>query len=220
MATIYGLIFFTTFIKNTVVGYLTDKFQLHKVILVLSCLLTGPLYCSLVAVPVIQFASTTLPDQALHCVSNNSYSNVSDIQASDSSVLSLFKCQNDSGQCLPFTAANLSFTECSLISYLLTNSSISDFTASTLHNPTDSITKNESHFDNISAATNLPQNNLSPCLVTLKCTSKPEEYTSQTFWICLVVALTAALCGSNEMMLNDAITLTILGKGARSSMIL
>lgn len=201
LSTIYGLIFFTTFVKNTLVGYVADKYQLHKIILIVSCVLTGPLYCSLVAVPAIKPVESNSSDIMLHCVRNISCSDTADVNITDFSVYSLYECHNGTEDCKRYATG-----ECSISSCLLVQNTHNSSTSAA-----DSIIPIESHIINISGL-KLPHQDLTPCLLSLKCTSKPKAYTSLTFWICLSVMLMAALCGSNEMMLNDAIVLTILGK--------
>jgi len=173
LSLIYGLIFFLTFAKNILVGLVADRYRLHKVLLVTSCVLTGPLYCILIGVP----SNTNITTELVPCVTNRSNVTSYDVNVPDNSTVAVPPCR------LPDTL--------SLPSPCERNRSECIVRCDRDGNPTLFSTS---------------------CLMKVRTTTTDRSYVSLTFWLCLTIVLLASLCGSNQLILNDAIAFTLLGE--------
>jgi len=203
LAVIYFLIFFMTFFKNAIVGFVADKFQSHKLILILSCICTGPLYASMLAVPAISLSSQPIrvSHATLQC---NSFDLINSPSSPNISCDQPLPCHQPN-MCLQYTSQI-----CSIQCHLNNNVSIDSAINSsqiTFKNSSSIITY-QSAEDTVS------------CTVSFDCEydTPPADFTSLTFWLCLVIGVMAALFGSNELMMNDAIALSLLGKNFLSSL--
>lgn len=175
LAIIYGLIFFITFIKNSLIGFITDKYQLHRLVLIISCCLTGPLYCVLMG---IQPTPTEPTNVTLWCPQSN-------FTGSGCLENGYYFCHDEI--CRQFQSEQVQL--CSPVVCLQTNGSqtTGDYMPTALANQTWVL-----------------------CESSYNCVR--EAYSSLTFWLCLVITLSAALFGSNELVLNDTIAMSVLGK--------
>ena len=175
---IYGLIFLITFVKNSLVGFITDKYQLHRLVLIISCVLTGPLYCALMGVPSTPLQSTDINLQCAQSMSRND-------RCIDDSYVSC-----EAGICKKFPLEETRL--CADVNCSSTVSNISGL-----------------RFSDQNLLEEYLNQSWIGCQVSYNCVK--ESYSSLTFWLCLVITLTAALCGSNELVLNDTIALSVLG---------
>lgn len=219
IALIYFLIFFSTFIKNILVGFIADKYQLHKVILVLSCILTGPLYALILVVPPLPATSSILSSTQLQldCVkSPAANTTISDFVMMSSKLTNVTHCQHRCG------GANASIictfdqtTICEMECKPLIINSISKDESQSL--PSTKLGEDNPSQISYSPTNNSISDNSLPythCKAMSDCAYQAEvpPYRSFTFWACLTIGISAALCGSNELMMNDAIAISLLGE--------
>ena len=198
LAIIYCLIFFLTFFKNIVIAFIADKYQLHKAILILSCILTGPLYATLLAVPKV--VTVDAQHVQLQCF-NSSYFLPTSVALNEPN--SDILCELSPSTC---THPDSCLTQ----TVQICNSSCQDDHSS---NIPINYPMNESRHSDMNITLYSALISSLQCNVTYNCPPPPPPpYTSTTFWLCLTIGLLAALCGSNELMMNDAIALSILGK--------
>ncbi|XP_067949667.1 major facilitator superfamily domain-containing protein 6-like [Watersipora subatra] len=190
IAVIYSLIFFLTFFKNAIVGFIADKYQLHKAILIVSCILTGPLYATLLAVPPI---SKIQPSQVISAqvLCTNASINRTYVHQIEERYFHLF-------------SINQSFPGCQGPPQIEVK--VNAKTCIVTCGEGCGSTKNESKI--LKAAHERSNFTCFSCDID---SCSPRPYSSSTFWLCLIIGIMAALCGSNELMMNDAIALTVLG---------
>lgn len=219
LGTIYCLIFFITFFKNIVVGFIADKYQLHKLILILSCVLTGPLYATFLALPSVKgykqivYASSVNLTCALSSSVNITSPNT--LTLSDGLLVTCLppstSCDQRRGHCLNSTSQKLNFTSqiCGVSCVDISDSTFHTTTGG-INNPHGLITYASDDHMLATGAGTWPLR----CTVSYDGvyeTKKPPPYSSFTFWLGLAIGLLAALCGSNELMMNDAIAISLLG---------
>ena len=252
IALIYFLIFFLTFLKNVFIGFIADKYRLHKVILVLSCILTGPLYALILAVPAAPSSATLLQATTVQTSCQKIEPSANTSEMSRGLVLIPDEAENTTFCQDPcsFTAERNSSTGscsfdpndvCRIMCQPMLNSIInqeSQLSASS----SAVVTGIDSDSESVAATTYSEGGNTSSLLINKSITSlsslqqpvtdssniyivpncdlkvdcifdkDPPLYRSFTFWACLSIGISAALCGSNELVMNDAIAISLLGE--------